>query len=174
MPKPITPLVYVDTAVYLNVIKREEGAWGPALQVLDAARRGDIHLLASTLVVVELVGWKGDVDFAERDRVMEEYLLNNSDVTWVEVDAAIALDARPLARRHRLRGPDATHLATAIRHSADYFMSNDGDFPYDTTVDHVRIRRPQPVWQETVDDLEIEAEVAAEEAENQRTPQADA
>lgn len=162
MPKTPAPLVYVDTAVYLNVIKREPLFWGPALQVLQAARRGDIRLLASTLVLVELVGWKGDMDLDERDRVMDSYLLENSDVTWVEVDAAIALDARPVARRLRLRGPDASHLATAIRHSADYFMSNDDGYPYGTTVDHVRILRPQAVWQETIEDLEIESEAARE------------
>jgi predicted nucleic acid-binding protein len=161
--RPPIPLVYVDTAVFLHVIKREAGFWAPSLQVLQAALRGDIRLLLSALVLAELAGVKGDADPVEHDRILDQYLLDNEAITWVDVDVSIATEARQLARRLSLRGgADATHLATAVRHSADFFMSTDKAFPYDTTVDHVRIRRPEVVWQETVDDLLITAEADAE------------
>lgn len=157
--------MYLDTAVFLNVIKREKGFWAPALQVLEAAHRGDIHLLLSMLVLAELAGVKGDVDPDEQDRVIDRYLLQNSAITWVDVDLSIAIDARAVARALPLRGgADATHLATAARHSADYFMSNDNAFPYGTDYQHVRIRRPEVVWQETVDDVLIATEASADSA----------
>jgi hypothetical protein len=93
------------------------------------------------------------------------------------VDTSIATAARQLARRQSLRGgADATHLATAVRHAADYFMSTDKAFPYGTTVEHLRIRRPEVIWQETVDDLFITAEADAEsnpeaEAEAEASPE---
>lgn len=165
MRKPPTPLVYLDTAVFLNVIKREKGFWAPALQVLEAAHRADIHLLLSTLVLAELAGVKGDVDPDEHDRVVDRYLLQNAAITWVDVDLSIAIDARVVARELPLRGgADATHMATAVRHSADYFMSVDGEFPYGTDYKHVRIRRPEVVWQETVDDVLIATEASADSA----------
>lgn len=159
------PLVYLDSAVYLHVIKREPLFWAPALQVLKAARRGDIRLLSSALVLVELAGWKGDVDRAEQQRIVDTYLLANTDITWVDIDAAIAQEARPLALQHHLRGADATHLAVAIRHSADYFMSTDRRYPYGSTIETVKILRPEPVWHETVEDLAVQAEAAQDEAD---------
>ncbi len=68
------PKVYVDTCVFLNVIKREAGLWPDSLKILRAAERGDIRLIASTLLMTEIASWNGEVDPITRDKVLSDYL----------------------------------------------------------------------------------------------------
>jgi predicted nucleic acid-binding protein len=128
-----TTRVYADTCLFLNVIKREQGLWPDALKILLAAERGDIHLVASTLLLTEVASYKGDIDLAARDTVIEKYL-ENLNIEWAEVDLFTVADARKLCDQYKLRGADAVHLATAIRRKADYFISRDKGFPYNTSV----------------------------------------
>src|SRR5258705_13311400 len=90
-----TPLVYVDSCVFLNVIKREPTFWPDSLKLLLAADRRDIQLVASTLVLVEVGSYKGDVDPVERNAVIERYL-TNGPVQWYELDLFVADEARAL------------------------------------------------------------------------------
>ncbi|MEV5786483.1 type II toxin-antitoxin system VapC family toxin [Streptomyces sp. NPDC052287] len=155
------PLVYVDADIFFNVIKKEKGLWPNSYKVLRAAHRGDIQLIASTLLLVELNGRKGDIDPDERDRVVDEYL-ERLEIQWVEVDILIAREVRQLAAEHKLRGPDATHLATAIRMKADYFVSRDRAFPYGETIGITHITGPRELWNPTTDDVQIDVLAAAE------------
>lgn len=155
--KPIGARVYLDTAPVISVIKREDGLWQDGMKVLLAMERGDIQVIASTLMLVELVGYKGDIPAGPQDTMIENFL-KQSKIQWVEVDVSIAREARQLARTHRLRGPDATHLATAVRHEADYFMSRDAKFPYGQRIGATKITKPAVVWNQTIDDLEVDAQ----------------
>ncbi|MET8976228.1 type II toxin-antitoxin system VapC family toxin [Streptomyces sp. NPDC004539] len=155
------PLVYVDADIFFNVIKKENGLWPNSYKILRAAHRGDIQLVASTLLLVELNGRKGDVDADERDRIVDEYL-ERLEIQWVEVDLLIAREVRQLADQYGLRGPDATHLATAVRMKADYFVSRDRAFPYGETVGITHVTAPRELWNPTTDDAEIDVAAAAE------------
>lgn len=152
MSKPPVPLVYADSPLFFNVIKKEDGLWEDSLKVLLAAERGAIKLVASTLLPIELGGWKGDCDTDEQDSIIDRYL-NSAEIAWVEVDYIIVHKARELSRRLHLRGADAAHLATAIRREADYFMSRDRRFPYGQRIDGVLVTEPTVVWQPTLYDL---------------------
>ncbi|MFE5124543.1 type II toxin-antitoxin system VapC family toxin [Streptomyces sp. NPDC056669] len=149
------PLVYVDADIFFNVIKKEKGLWPNSYKVLRAAYRGDIQVVASTLLLVELNGHKGDVAPSDRDRVVDEYL-DRLDIQWVEVDILVAREVRQLAAQYNLRGPDATHLATAIRMKADYFFSRDKAFPHGQTIGITHVTGPREVWNPTTDDAEID------------------
>jgi predicted nucleic acid-binding protein len=154
-------LVYVDADVFFNVIKRENGLWCDSLKVLKAAYRGDIQLVASTLLLVELNGHRGGFDPAARDSVVEEYL-QRLDVQWVEVDIITAREVRKIGAQYELRGPDAAHLATAVRMKADYFISRDKAYPYGQTIGITHVCKPREVWNPTTEDAEIDAMAAAE------------
>ncbi|GAA4024972.1 hypothetical protein GCM10022247_56780 [Allokutzneria multivorans] len=160
MTKRITK-VYIDTPLVFNVIKRERLLWADSLKVLRAAERGEIKLVASTLLMAEVIGWRGDVEPAVRNDAIDRYLQNL--IEWVELDLFVIREALMLGDRLRLRGPDASHLATAIRQKVDYFMSRDGAFPYATTVDGVSIVEPSIVWEPSFDDWEIDRQAEEEE-----------
>ncbi|PVD03144.1 type II toxin-antitoxin system VapC family toxin [Streptomyces sp. CS207] len=163
----VEPLVYVDTCIFINVIRREATLWPESLKVLMAAHRGDIRLIASTLLLVELNGQKRSDDRAfcdARDKAIDQYL-ESLDVEWVEVDHITARETRKIAERHRLLGADAAHLATAVRRNADYFISRDKQFPYGVTVGtRTKVVKPTLLWNPTTDDIAVDQEAAREAA----------
>lgn len=162
MTKRIPPRVYADAPLFYNVIKRERGLWAGSLKVLLAAQRGDIKLVASTLLLAEVIGHRGDVIAGVRDDVIDRYL--SDIVEWVELDLFVVREAHKLGDQYNLRGPDASHLATAVRRKVDYFMSRDGAFPYGQTVNGVRVVDPTIVWDPCLDDEEVNRLAAEEES----------
>jgi predicted nucleic acid-binding protein len=159
------PLVYVDTCVFVNVIRKEPALWPESLKMLLAAHRGDIRLVASTLLLVELNGQKrGDeAEYRQqRDKVIQQYL-DSIEVEWVEVDHVIGREVRKVSEQYRLLGADAAHLATAIRRNADYFVSRDGQFPYGSTVgSRTKVVKPGLLWNPTVEDVSIDQQAESE------------
>lgn len=163
----VEPLVYVDACIFINVIRREATLWPDSMKVLLAAHRGDIRLVASTLLLVELNGQKrsDDSEFcAKRDKVVEQYL-NSINIEWVEVDHITVRETRRIAEEHRLLGADAAHLATAVRRNADYFISRDKQFPYGSVVGpRTKVVQPGLLWNPTTDDIAVDQEAARESA----------
>ncbi|MFJ6541742.1 type II toxin-antitoxin system VapC family toxin [Streptomyces sp. NPDC091385] len=161
----IEPLVYVDACIFINVIRRESALWADSMKILLAAHRGDIRLVASTLLLVELNGQKrsdGNEFREHRDKVIGQFL-DSLDIEWVEVDQITARDTRKISEEHRLLGADAAHLATAIRRNADYFISRDGHFPYGHTVgSRTKVVQPTILWNPTTDDIAVDQEAARE------------
>lgn len=152
MAAEIKPRVYADTDVFLHVLLEQEQS-EICLKLLSAAERGDVQLVASRLLLAEISSWKGDrrggpVPAAE---LVERYL-DATNAMWVEVDVVTAKEAARLSWEHKLRSSDAVHLATAIRRSADYFMSYDKAFPFGSTVEGTIVLKPEIVWQPTLDD----------------------
>ncbi|MEU3494428.1 type II toxin-antitoxin system VapC family toxin [Kitasatospora cineracea] len=164
----VEPLVYVDACIFVNVIRRESNLWPDSLKILLAAHRGDIRLVASTLLLVELNGQKRSDDSTyreDRDKVVQQYL-DTLDVEWVEVDHITARDTRKISEQYRLLGADAAHLATAVRRNADYFISRDGHFPYGSTVGaRTKVIQPTLLWNPTVDDALVDQQAEQEESQ---------
>lgn len=154
--------VYIDSPLIFNVVKRERGLWADSLKVLLAGERGDIQLLSSTLLLAEVCGFRGDVEPAKRDDVLDRFL--GEHVEWIEVDHFVIRGARKLADTCRLRGLDATHLASAVRLNAQYLMTRDEKFPIGRAIHGVKVMRPEPVWNETLEDLDVDTKAAEEEA----------
>ncbi|WP_251450154.1 PIN domain-containing protein [Microbacterium sp. Marseille-Q6648] len=151
MVADIKPRVYADADVFLHVLLDQEHA-EICGKLLAAAERGDVQLVASRLLLVEIAAYKGDRPGREPAEKLVERFLDTTGAQWVELDVVASREAVRLSWEHKLRGADAVHLATAIRRSADYFMSYDKAFPYGTTVDGTRVLRPEIVWQPTLED----------------------
>jgi predicted nucleic acid-binding protein len=150
------PKVYVDTCIYINVIKREPGLWPDSLKVLLAAERGDIRLVASTLLLAEVGSWNGAVDPTSRDQVLSGYL-ENLPVEWAELDLFTTHDARALCDKYKMRGADAVHLATAIRRKADYLVTRDKGFPAGAVHGtNLQVTPPITLWNPTLEDAHID------------------
>lgn len=150
----LPPRVYLDATVYFQCIKQETG-WELATQLLLASARDDIQVVASTFLLAEVCGWNGGVpDLGRQDQVADRFLEENPQILWVEVDRFVARESRRLSRLHRMRGGDAVHLATAVLHDCAYFMTDDTGYP--ARVGDTRVTRPQVIWQETFDDVQVE------------------
>lgn len=145
------PRVYLDACVFLEVLLDQEHAQ-ECLRVLLAAERGDIQLIASRLLPVEIAAWHGDKPDSHTAEEMVERFLDAVGTEWVELDVVAAREAIRMSWQFKLRSADAVHLATAVRRRADYFMSYDGRFPYGESVEGVEVCKPRIVWNPTIDD----------------------
>lgn len=151
MAAEIKPRVYADADVFLHVLMDQEHS-EICLKLLLAAERGDVQLVASRLLLTEISAWKGDRPGPVPAAELVERYLESTGAMWVELDVVTAKDAARLSWEHKLRSSDAVHLATAVRRSADYFMSYDKAFPYGTVVEGTKVLQPEIVWQPTLDD----------------------
>ena len=161
MAKITTPRVYLDSCIFLNVIKHELDFWAESLKILLAADRGDIRLVASTLVLIEVAGWNGEVAINGRDKMIDQYLRDS--IEWHEVDLFVAREAQKYCdNKMRMRGPDATHLATAVRAKVDYLMTWDQQFPIGKQFGSVQVIKPTVVWQPTFEDVQVDNQLEEE------------
>lgn len=141
---------FIDTSVFLAAINGETEPAGDstrsriAKQILAAAERKEITLVASTLVAAEIIYKKGSpVLPTDTDPVIDE-ILNNKErpVLWVEVDYSLTVEARKLARVHGLEAADAIHLASAVRAEADVLFRWDRGFKGAQQVANIELMDP--------------------------------
>lgn len=76
--------------------------------------------------------------------LMVDAFFHHKFIHWVEVDLPVARHARKLSRLRGLRGPDAIHIASAIRAKCQYLMTWDKGFPLGHEVEGVLVRQPFP------------------------------
>ncbi|MFL5781021.1 MAG: type II toxin-antitoxin system VapC family toxin [Thermoleophilaceae bacterium] len=127
MPDPFQQ-PYLDSSVHIAAIKGEAGQVDTARAIFSHARKGTFQVIASTLVIAEVIGAPRKTPLTEeQERVIDNYVFHDF-ITWVELDQTIALDARRLARQHGLKPADAVHVASAIRAGADQLLRWDDKF----------------------------------------------
>lgn len=125
--------IYLDTSVYLALIKGEEGRVDTARDILEDARRGALTVVASTFVAAEIIRSKGSGSPLRRaDEAKIDRYLFHQFITWVELDLLLAMDARRLAGNVGLQPADAVHLASAVRGECEYLFRWDDRFKQGT------------------------------------------
>jgi predicted nucleic acid-binding protein len=146
--------IYVDSCVFVSVLKAEPGTSEMCLSLLEAAEHKNVQLIVSHLVTAEIGGYKGDrPGKAQADQLIERFL-ENVDAEWSELDILVAREARRVAWQYKLRSADAVHLATAILRRASHFMTLDDGFPLGKNIEGVEVSRPRIVWTPTLLDGE--------------------
>jgi predicted nucleic acid-binding protein len=165
--KPLpTPLIYVDSDVYIDLVKRSkdphpetgEERWRMAKRLFDAVNQDQVRLASSALIEAEVCCNGPSRKDSDRVREMLRGWFTAPATVWTDFDRYLARAAVKIMNDHRDKGlkntkmgsADAVHLAAAVRLEADYFMSYDNGFPHGHTVEGVRVQYPGVVWQETL------------------------
>lgn len=157
------PRIYVDTAVYLDLLTQNttlqkdtgQPRWVVAKGMFDAVNDDRVILAASALVEAEVccIGTVRDGADTIIQRVRGWF--DAESTLWTDVDRFLAREAARLAkewhpfradRSKKLGGADATHLAAAVKLGCSYLMTQDEGFPIGHTVDGVAVTRPKEVW----------------------------
>jgi predicted nucleic acid-binding protein len=139
VPLPDGAVVGLDAMAFIYFFERSPQYFEASAGVLRRISEGTLQGVASTLVLSEiLVPYFASGD-AARANALTEQIRTYPNLASVAVDARVAAAAARLRAAYHLRAPDAVHLATALRHHADWFLTNDR-----------RLRRVEPegirVW----------------------------
>ena len=110
---------------FIYLIERHR-AYGPlvreAFALVDAGRCVGMSSFATLLEVLVKPLRDARADLARNYR---DLLTGSRGFSLFPVDRRIAEDGADIRARHGFRTPDAIQLATAVRHGADAFLTND-------------------------------------------------
>ena len=144
MTRPDTlGLVYLDSSVFIRYMQRDTG-WDVVDRLLRAAEANQFELLTSPLLLVECLGQQPSTTYDAGTEARTLAALDNPRLIPAEFNRSTALRARHLHLTGTIRGTcDAIHLASAIEHEADAFLTFDtDDFPIGQLVDGVWVDVP--------------------------------
>jgi len=136
--------LYWDSCNFISLISEDEVARADVCQhILEDAENGSVEIVTSTLTIAEVIKPKGSTILTlQQEEFISSFFLHEYILTY-DVTRAIAESARKLSREHKLRPPDAIHLATALAAEVDIFQTwNTNDFK---ELD-VPIRIQVPTW----------------------------
>ena len=134
--------VLIDACALIAIIKNEPGA--ERLDgLMEMIARGDAQLVESVQILGEVYKKSDAEDPATRRHQDEKLkniriLLESRDVELLDVTLPIVRKATEFRQLHRMKLPDAVHLATAVLNKCDWLVTLDGQFP---EVDGIRTFR---------------------------------
>ncbi|HEX5010279.1 MAG TPA: type II toxin-antitoxin system VapC family toxin [Planctomycetota bacterium] len=121
-----TSRVYFDSCVFIDAIQETPGRIDHIRQIIEAAKRDELRVFASTLAIAEVA--KPDkattAPTEEQLRLIHDFF-ENDYLARVQVDTPVARLAARIVRDHSVKPPDAIHLATALRARVDNFYTYD-------------------------------------------------
>lgn len=122
-------VIALDTNCFIYYL--EGKAWAEELRdaVFAPLERGEFRAVTSVLTIAEILVRPKSLD---REDVCREYLLLLSsypNLEVVPVSFDIAVRSAGIRAEHRVRTPDAVHLATAAVRGATLFLTNDLGLP---------------------------------------------
>jgi len=124
------PKVYIDSCAYISCIQEDVGRHETVSAVVEQAKSGEIVIVASTLIIAEVVKLdhlsEQGVDIAEQAERIRLFF-ENDYIKFRAVDRRIAEEAAAISRQHRIKPPDAIHLATALQCGCTSFQTYDGE-----------------------------------------------
>jgi predicted nucleic acid-binding protein len=120
---------YWDTCAWIDLISEPAppAPMGPMRTMWGSVERGALEVLFSPITLTEcLFRAKGDARPFTDPHPSDE-LFHADGVVLVQVDRVIGERSRTLRRLHNLKAPDAIHLACALEHNVDHFITRDRD-----------------------------------------------
>lgn len=113
----------IDTNIFISVINKEAG-YDKAKKILDWIDEGKIRGIVSTIVLAEICsGYEATGDSKEKDDFLA-HIIGSANYEIADVTVPVALDAGSLHSRKGFKLPDALIVASALRHSGKFLVSN--------------------------------------------------
>ena len=118
-------LVALDTNVFIYHLEANPLYVSLTTEIFNWLLRPGNRAITSTLTMAEVLVQPYREANVGLQRAYFGLLSQYPNLHWISPDLQIADAAARLRATHRLRTPDAIHIATAIRSGASGFMSND-------------------------------------------------
>lgn len=118
-------IIALDSAPWIYWTEQDRRFLPSIAPLMEQLAQRQITVIASVLAFLEAQTGALRMGDEVRARRYEELFTNSEGVVLVEVTVTIAARAARLRAAHRLRTPDAIHLATALEAGASAFVTTD-------------------------------------------------
>lgn len=117
---------YWDSNAFLGWLNDESGRAGKCRGTIEAAERGEIEIITSTLTIAEVIYLKGHPKITKEKSDKIIAFFRNEYIIPVVLDRDIAEMARELLWDYQaLKPKDASHVASALKASVLMFSTFD-------------------------------------------------
>lgn len=125
---PARGLVYVDSNCVIYAIEKIEPYSRLLTPLWEAAARGQASLVASELVLMEVLIKPVQAGNRAMESLYRRFLEASTEFRLIPISRSVINEAVRVRAEHRISTPDAIHAATALLSGADSFVTNDPDF----------------------------------------------
>jgi predicted nucleic acid-binding protein len=136
-------LVYVDSAPFIYFMEKNQAYEKPLDAFFSLMSRGEVQAITSAMTLAEVLVKPYQHKQWTLAQKYELIFEGTPELTLVSVDSEVGRLAAELRASYALLTPDAIHMATAVVHGADFFLTNDSDF---RKVDPMDKRLPKVVF----------------------------
>lgn len=119
------PLVGIDTAIFIYHFERHPRYHALTTALLNRIQAGQQRAVVSNIALMELTVHPWRAGRADLARQYETLLLHFPNLELVDVTRDVARRAAQLRARFNVGSADALHIATALEHEADAYVTND-------------------------------------------------
>lgn len=113
-----------DTCCWIDFVN-EDGPKAPMHTLFTAVTKGSVALVFSPVIMAELLLQEPGASRPWLDPHPTDALFETEGLILIQIDRLIGERARSLRRAHKLSTPDALHLACALEHNVDMFITRD-------------------------------------------------
>lgn len=121
-------VVYLDTAPLIYFIEGNLKYFEFLKSIFEANDRGDFLFVTSAITIIEVLSFPNTFRDRNLVKMYDQVFYNSKTLAVLPVGFSEARTAAEYRVTHRLKTPDALHLATAFEYRADFFFTNDFDF----------------------------------------------
>jgi predicted nucleic acid-binding protein len=115
----------IETAPYIYFVEKQP-IYGPKMRaVFEQVEIQGIEVVSSVLTLTEVLVKPLRESDTQLELNYRELLTTTDLIHLLPVSVPIANRAADLRARYNLKTPDAVHIATAIEHGSDAFLTND-------------------------------------------------
>jgi predicted nucleic acid-binding protein len=115
----------IETAPFIYFVEKNPRYVDLMRTVFARADAGDLRIITSIITLTEVLVLPIERGYEAYQREYRQMLLSTKSIRAEMVNASVAERAAALRAAYRLRTPDALHLATALIHQCDAFLTND-------------------------------------------------
>jgi predicted nucleic acid-binding protein len=127
MPTNDPTRIYWDSCLYIACIQKEQKRFPTLRAIMKMAEEGKVVLIASTLVIAEVVKLNASSQAASKQAKKIRDFFENEYIKVRALDRATAENAAEISRKHGLKPMDAVHIATAIATKCHCLQTYDGE-----------------------------------------------
>ena len=121
--------VYFDTNIFIYILENHHEFGETCLSVVQSGADKELDGYSGDLVLAELLVKPLKDNNARAVKAVKDLFTEDTKIELLPHTRSAFITAAHLRANHKIKLPDALHLATAIENHIEIFLTNDRDIP---------------------------------------------